>query len=126
MYHFNSAFYLLMEELWKEVVFLVKQPNGLPSLELKALADLELSGQQDESLSPSQMVWILHMIDRKMCAWYRTVHLNWVNECGSRLLGFVSSFSFWSLCAIAWSSLLRPLVEMRADVLFVPLACLGG
>lgn len=66
MHHPNLALYILMEELEKEAVFLVKQPNGLPFLEPKALADLELSVQRDESLSPSQMEWILQMMERTM------------------------------------------------------------
>lgn len=120
-HHLNLTLYLLVEELGKEVVFLAKQTNGLPSLELKALVDLELSVQQDEPPSLSQMVWILHMMESKICIWCLIVHHNRVNECGSDLLGFDSSFSFWSLCAMAWSSLLRPWVKIRAGLLFAPL-----
>lgn len=39
------------------------------------------------------------------------------------VLGTESSFSFWSLSAIAWSSLLRPLVGTWPALLFLLLPC---
>ena len=42
------------------------------------------------------------------------------------LLGAVSSFSFWSRSAIAWSSLLRPLVGRWPALLFLLTPCVGA
>lgn len=42
------------------------------------------------------------------------------------LLGAVSSFSFWSLSAMAWSSLLRPLVGRWPALLFLLPPCARG